>query len=242
MRGRGLIRALRRPVAARADRGDSPPTDAPPRRRSRSFAGMLGAGVLLLGLLLVGYALAQPAKALVGQWLLERAWRTALAAPGVTEAGAAPSAAPPAAGGPKPWSWADMRPIAKLSFPSLGAERVVVDSASGEALAWAPGHVAGTAALGERGLTAIAAHRDTHFALLEHVKPGDRIEVKTADGGQLTYEVLSGHVVDAQRFRLPPPDASAPDILALSTCWPFDSVEPGPERYVLFAARIETPA
>ena len=30
---------------------------------------------------------------------------------------------------------------------------------------------------------------------------------------------------------------AGPDLLALSTCWPFGSVQEGPMRYVVFAAR-----
>lgn len=178
------------------------------------------AGALLIGgAAAVAAALATPAKAVLGQLLLERAFAAA-------QAGGAPSA---------PWPGADLAPMAKLGFPSLGAERLVLDKASGEAMAWGPGHVTGTAAFGAPGVSAAAAHRDTHFALIQHLAIGDPIWVETLDGRKLRYVVRETGIVDARRWRFPPPSAAAPDILALATCWPFDSLTPGPERYVVFA-------
>ena len=63
-----------------------------------------------------------------------------------------------------------------------GVSAIVLAGASGEAMAWGPGHMAGTPRPGARGMAMIAAHRDTHFAFLEDVTPGDPITVANADG------------------------------------------------------------
>lgn len=175
-------------------------------------------------------ALWTPAKALLGQHLLSSAYERA-------KGGEAQA---------KPWSWADVSPLAKIRFPGLGgAERLVLDQASGEAMAWGPGWIRGSAPLGAAGLSAIAAHRDTHFALLKDLKPGDPIELETVEGLSARYRVVRGEVVDSRIWRLPL-TVDGPDLLALSTCWPFEALEPGPMRYVIFAARdseaAETPA
>ena len=193
-------------------------------------------GVAALGLALVAAALWTPAKAALGQHLIARAFEQAKA-----EASAPPpgTASPKGAilAGAKPWAWADIAPLAKLRFPSLdGAERHVLDQASGEAMAWGPGWMRGSAPLGAAGLSAIAAHRDTHFALLEGLRPGDPIELETVAGGMARYRVIRGEVVDSRNWRLPVVH-DGPDLLALSTCWPFGSVQEGPMRYVVFAAR-----
>jgi sortase A len=45
----------------------------------------------------------------------------------------------------RPWSWADMHPVARLTVPRLSIERSVLSNASGPALAFGIGHVDGTA-------------------------------------------------------------------------------------------------
>lgn len=191
----------------------------------------LAAGLLLCasGLGLLGYALYMPAKATLGQILLERSWRQSQAA---AETGTPRRFSP--------WPWADVAPAARLTFPSLGESRLVLDRASGEAMAWGPGHVSGTQPFGAPGISAVAAHRDTHFALLGRVGPGDPIELETPDGARRVYRVVSARVVNAERWRFPTL-RSGPNVLALSTCWPLDSMTPGPERLIVFAMPFEAP-
>lgn len=197
------------------------------RRRGARRLRALQVGALALialGLGVVGYAFYLPVKALLGQRLLASAWEEGRSAPTPTLV--------------KPWPWADIAPVARLDFPSLGESRLVLNEASGEAMAWGPGHVAGTQPLGRPGLSAAAAHRDTHFALLGKLGPGDPIELETLDGVHAAYRVVGARVVNAQEWRFPVV-SDGPDMLALSTCWPLDSTVPGPERLILFAARVE---
>jgi len=115
-----------------------------------------------LGLALCAQGLWIPAKAAIAQVLLERAFDRSLAT-----------------GRPvKPWPWADTWPVARITFPRLGRAVIVLDGASGQALAFGPGHVAGTPDAGERGTAVYAAHRDTHFALLGQLRAGDEIAVQ----------------------------------------------------------------
>ncbi|GMG81114.1 class GN sortase [Paralimibaculum aggregatum] len=196
-----------------------------PLRRAGQLAG---AGLMAAGLVLAAEAAYLPAKAKVGQWLLEAAWAETL------ETGR------PA----RPWSWADVAPAARLSAPALGAAAVVLASASGEAMAWGPGHVPGTAPLGTPGLAAVAGHRDTHLAFLAKLRPGDLLALETPGGGVQRYRVTRALVVDSREWRFPVA-LEGPRRLALATCWPFDGDEDGPMRFVLFAEEIaapETPA
>lgn len=212
---------------------------------------LLAAGLMLGGLGFVAAGLATPAKAALGQYLLERAWEASVAAAQNAESASDAevsnvevskvevSNVEGAAGAAlaRPWSWADMAPVARLSFPRLGEERLVLDKASREGLAWGPGHVSGTAPLGAPGLSAAAAHRDTHFGLLQDVEIGDVIELETVDGGVARYEVKHTAVVDVREWRFPAV-FEGPDVLALATCFPFNQLTPGPERFVLFADRL----
>lgn len=192
------------------------------RQRTRHGLVAFGLAALVLGAVQAAQGAYPPVKAWVGQQLLASAWDR-------SRAEGLPA---------KPWSWADIAPAARLSAPRLGISAVVLDSASGEAMAWGPGHVAGTAPLGGPGLAAIAGHRDSHLAFLADLKPGDRLVLETATGDKLHYEVGQAIVVDSTHWRLPQ-DFSGASRLALSTCWPFGSQEESPMRFVLFAEAID---
>jgi sortase A len=169
------------------------------------------------GLILFGQGAYIHAKAQLAQVLLERAFAKTIATGRDI----------------KPWSWADTWPVARIEVKRLGARAIVLSGSSGQALAFGPGHVERTPDAGERGVAVYSAHRDTHFAFLEHVVTGDEIEVTRSDGKHFRYRVDGTSVV---RF-----DASGIDPLAdgyqlvLSTCWPFHALTPGPERYLVHA-------
>lgn len=176
--------------------------------------------VAFLGLTLCVQGLWIPAKAALAQVLLERAFDRSLASGRPT----------------KPWPWADTWPVAKITFPGLGRSVIVLDGASGQALAFGPGHVPGTPAAGDRGVALYAAHRDTHFALLGDLKPGDQIEVQRIDGRRARFQVTGAQVV---RWDASGIDPNAPGrSLALATCWPLDANTRGPLRYLVRADAV----
>lgn len=162
-----------------------------------------------------------PAKAWVAQELLARAWERA----------AATGAPAP------PWPWADTGPVARLSVRRLGVDRIVLAGSSGAVLAFAPGHVAGTALPGDGGHSIVAGHRDTSFRFLRELVAGDRIVVDRPGGRRALYVVEATTVLDAAD-----PAAFAVDgaVLTLVTCWPFDApVAGGRERYLVRTRRLD---
>jgi sortase A len=175
----------------------------------------------VIGLILFGQGAYIHAKALVAQVLLERAFEKSIVNGHAT----------------KPWSWADTWPVARIEVKRLRASTIVLAGSSGQALAFGPGHVERTPEAGERGVAVYSAHRDTHFAFLKNVVIGDEIDVTRHDGRTFRYRVDATSVV---RF-----DASGIDSLAgghqlvLSTCWPFDALTQGPERYLVHATMVE---
>jgi sortase A len=177
--------------------------------------------VMAVGLALCGQGLWIPAKAALAQVLLERAFARSV----VT-------------GQPvKPWPWADTWPVARITFPRLHRAVIVLDGASGQALAFGPGHVAGTPDAGAPGTAVYAAHRDTHFALLGQVKPGDEIAVDRIDGRRARFVVAGAQVV---RWDASGVDPHAPGrALALATCWPLNAKAHGPLRYLVWAIPVE---
>lgn len=191
------------------------------RRRALAAAALAaaiaGAAAAVAGLWI-------PAKAALAERLIEDAWRRA------------------AAGEPhpRPWSWADTWPVARLRLPEAGLEAVVLAGAGGRTLAFGPGHLDGSARPGEPGNVVIAGHRDTHFAALAGVAAGDPVELETPSGELRRYRVTATAVVDhADTTALGDTDG---DALTLITCWPFGAVVPGgPLRWVV-RAEAEPPA
>ena len=173
------------------------------------------------GLGQVGQGLYIKAKAVVAQVMLEEAWGRALAGEAA----------------PKPWPWADTWPVAKIHVPRLGKSAIVLKSASGQAMAFGPGHMSNTPVPGARGLSVISAHRDTHFRFLKDVEIGDDVFVTNADGVTLTFRVTETRIVHADASGLEAYGAGTR--LALVTCYPFDSFTRGPWRYVVLGEKVE---
>lgn len=180
------------------------------------------ATLLGLGFWQLGQGAYIPAKAVLAQELMLRAWDRALIG----------------AERPAPWPWADTWPIARLLAKAGDVDLIVLAGGSGRTLAFGPGHLSASSLPGERGNSVIAGHRDTHFRFLESVAIGERIELHTADGRRHAYEIVDLDVVDARRGSLVL-DSDQP-MLSLVTCYPFDADEPGgPLRYVVTARKLD---
>ena len=156
-----------------------------------------------------------PFKALVAQELLELAWAESQARQQET----------------RPWPWADTWPVARLTTPG-GKTLYVLESTSGEALAFGPGRLAG--GIGSDQALTLAGHRDTHFAFLETLNSGDPLTVELTDGSQQRFQVSSQQVINSQQHPLHIPRDNQQ--LVLITCYPFDAITAGgPLRYVITA-------
>lgn len=178
------------------------------------------------------------AAALFGAWQLASAgWIHAKAALAQRLIASAWEAAKEGGPARRPWPWADMRPVARLSVPRHGVELYVLDSATQRALAFGPAHVGGTAAPASWGNTVLVAHRDTHFGFLRRLAVDDEIALEASRGAPARYRVREIAVVDQGETRLLDPADAAQ--LTLITCYPFDAVRPGtPLRYVVVARRV----
>lgn len=203
--------------------GFGPAESSPLGRRARASSAARASFAVALALLAFaawhgGQAAWLHAKAALGQQLLQRAWHQAQAGGGAA----------------KPWPWADTHPVARLRAPAQNVELLVLAGASGRTLAWGPGHVASSAAPGAPGTSILTGHRDTHFAFLRDVRPGDALDVETAGGTTLRYRVERTLVADHRALRLPADERAA--TLALVTCYPFDAIDPGTRlRYAVIA-------
>ncbi|MCF8469179.1 MAG: class GN sortase [Parvibaculum sp.] len=187
----------------------------------RNAAAPLWATAILLclgfGTWQLGHGLYIKAKAEVAQVLLERAWQKTLH-DGKTH---------------KAWPWADAWPVAKLEMPSLSSSQIVLSNASGEALAFGPGHLSGSPLPGGNGTAVIAGHRDTHFSILNGLKNDDVVIVTIPDRSRHRYTVGGTKVVHKDYSQINPHAGRG---LALVTCYPLNTTTKGPMRYVVFAS------
>lgn len=169
---------------------------------------------LIVSLLALGRASYIDAKATLAQVLIAHAWQQTL-----------DSGAPQ-----RPWPWADTWPVARLLTPD-GDALYVLESASGQALAFGPGRIPSPRA--SDGLM-IAGHRDTHFRFLQTLEPGQPLALENPDGEMRSYRIAGLRVVDSRVERLLPPPHR--DELMLISCYPFTAAPAGgPLRYVVYA-------
>ena len=179
------------------------------------------AALLALGFWNLGQGAYIPAKAWLAQELMQRAWLRVTAG----EDRAAP------------WPWADTWPVARLTVKARDVDLIVLSGGSGRTLAFGPGHLGASALPGEVGNAIIAGHRDTHFAFLRDLAPGELIGVETIGGQGHLYEVVSVDVVDSRTGSLVLDTRLS--MLSLVTCYPFDALEAGgPLRYVVTARML----
>ncbi|OIS91728.1 class GN sortase [Brucella cytisi] len=183
----------------------------------RSLLPAVGMVLIALGMIIASQGIWIHAKAFVAQILLEQAFAESI------EAGAPV----------KPWSWADTWPVARIKAPRLNESAIALKGASGQALAFGPGHLDNTPTAGERGTAVYAAHRDTHFAFLKNIEKNDQILVTRSDGKTISYRVSHMAVTRWDEAKIP--ENGEGRHLVLATCYPFDAITPGPLRYLVYA-------
>lgn len=124
------------------------------------------------------------------------------------------------------------RAQARLSIPRIGLDVPVLEGVGNRELRRGAGWIPGTARLGEPGNVGIAAHRDTFFRPLRHIRSGDRVELKTLTADR-SYVVRAVYVVNPDYTA--PLDPTATSMLTLVTCFPFEYLGPAPRRYIVQA-------
>jgi sortase A len=124
-------------------------------------------------------------------------------------------------------------PPAVLSIPRLRLDVPVFEGTDELTLNRGASRIVGTAQLGERGNTAIAAHRDGFFRSLKDVRPGDRVELAQLRH-KFVYTVDNIAVVDPGDVTVL--HARPQPSLTLVTCYPFYFIGDAPQRYIVQAS------
>jgi sortase A len=160
------------------------------------------------------------AKAQLAQYLISQAWQRTLLRKAPV----------------KPWPWADTWPVARLQWRD-SVDLFVMAGINGASLPFGPGMEDQIADSARHKVVLIAGHRDTHFAFLARVQPGDWLTLTDIHGHQQIFQVTSRKVVDTRRTTLAA-DAMGQELI-LVTCYPFDALRAGgPLRMVVTAVPL----
>ena len=174
-----------------------------------------------LGVSFFTYGAYIPAKAVFAQYLINDAWNDSIRS-GESQ---------------KPWRWADMHPVMKLSSEKHNQELIVLSGDNGNSLAFAPGHNLSSYMPNQGGTTVISAHRDTHFEFLQDVSISDVFELTDRNNKTTSFMVSEIKIIDATKQDIS--IHSNQDELKMITCYPFNAlVARGPLRYVVTAKMI----
>jgi sortase A len=187
------------------------------RMRGHRLLNLLALLCLVTATVFLGKSVWITAKAELAQILLQRAFTQSMTTGEIV----------------KPWSWADTWPVAQIKIPRIGADAIVLSGSTSEAMAFGPTWLTDTPRPGNPGTTVLSAHRDTHFAFLQYVERGDTIRITRTDGLTFDYRVTNMRVASWNTSGI---DRHAKGHhLVLTTCWPFDAVVRGTDRYLVEA-------
>ena len=179
---------------------------------------VLGCCLIILGIVGITKASLMPIKAIIGQHYLEVAWKESLKSNKLS----------------KPWKSADFYMIGELKVPKLKVSRVILNSVSGEAMAWSIGRVTNLNHELDKQPIILAGHRDSHMQFMSELNVGDKIELKMSDGVLKTYIVSGTEVSNKPEVGLSLVSLGR-ESLVLTTCWPFNAIKSGEQRYLIFA-------
>jgi sortase A len=125
--------------------------------------------------------------------------------------------------------------VGSLAIPRLGLSAVIAEGDDEATLKVAVGHLPDTPLPWQDGNSALAAHRDTFFRPLKHIRPGDELHLSTVYG-DFKYQVRTTMVVDPDDLWVL--DPTGRPTLTLITCYPFNYIGPAPRRFIVRAEQV----
>jgi LPXTG-site transpeptidase (sortase) family protein len=127
--------------------------------------------------------------------------------------------------------------LTRLSVPSIRLSAVVVEGTDLYSLLIGPGHMVGTARLGEAGNAVVSGHRDTFFRDIVKLRQGDQILIER-NGRTFIYAVEESRIVERSDISVAAPTGD--NRLTLITCDPAYYLGPAPRRLVVVSKLLQT--
>ena len=125
--------------------------------------------------------------------------------------------------------------IGRLDIPRIGIDAIVLEGVDAKTLRLGVGHIPGSPLPGQRGNISLAAHRDTFFRALRHIRVYDRIRLTTPRGSSV-YEVDWTKIVGPRDIWVL--KSGGHNMLTLITCYPFYMVGAAPDRFIVRAHMV----
>ncbi|MEK7989678.1 MAG: sortase [Thiotrichaceae bacterium] len=139
----------------------------------------------------------------------------------------------------KPWPWAELWPIARLTVPHLNTEHIVLEQEKKQVIPSVGLRYLKSSVLpGEVGNTVLGAHPSLYFSFLSALKPNDILVLESPRTGKWHYRVYDTRVVNKSDTELLEPGLKRR--LILVTCYRCNKEEVEPQqnnslRYVVIA-------
>ena len=130
------------------------------------------------------------------------------------------------------------RLVGMLDVPRLRLSTPVIDGDDDRSLKASAGHLPDTPMPWQPGNSAIAGHRDGLFRPLKRIAVGDAITFRTTRD-ELHYRVTATAIVQPDDLGVLAPRTR--DALTLITCYPFSFVGAAPQRFIVYAERVDSP-
>jgi sortase A len=83
----------------------------------------------------------------------------------------------------------------------------------------------------------LAGHRDTHMQFMAKLRIGDLVNFHSSDASFQTYKIIKSMVIETPQLNVENRFEESAQII-LTTCWPFNGTQQGPERYVLVGQEV----
>lgn len=125
-----------------------------------------------------------------------------------------------------------------LYIPKINAELAIVEGTDPDDLEKGVGHFKDSYYPEENGQIILSGHRDTVFRKLGELKLADILEVQMSYGSY-QYEITHTKIVDADDTSIITLQNDEEELI-LTTCYPFSYIGDAPDRYIIYAKRVDS--
>jgi sortase A len=123
-----------------------------------------------------------------------------------------------------------------LKIDRLNAELPIVEGTDPDDLEKGVGHYKGSYYPNENGQIVLSGHRDTVFRKAGDLIMGDSLKI-LLPYGEFEYKIKSTKIVDADDMSIITLQNEKEELI-LTTCYPFSFVGNAPERYIIYAEKV----
>ena len=99
-------------------------------------------------------------------------------------------------------------------------------------MAWGVGRVIPVKNAPTGSPTILAGHRDTHMQFMSELQMGDSLDLQLSDGSTKSYKITVSQISKTPELTLQD-QLGDYNKLILTTCWPFNAIQSGPERFII---------